>query len=193
MVSVISGILVTALVIAAFMLSGAGLKQELSSLENTSSSQPALTLPGENPPGTDQNSLQNTWPLFAFWAFVGMISYYVVNMMIKILKEVREYNAELSYVNARRDAIIKITLEYFLFKAVMILIWLLFTDYFFRRLVPLCILAAHASTLDLISLAGISAFLTSFIVMAISMHLHTVLLRLVVGRPRVFTPFTYTD
>lgn len=191
--SVLAGIVLTATVVAAFMLSGVALKQQLSTLENTDNNQPALTLPGEDPPGTNQNSLQNTWPLMAFWAFLGLISYYVVNMFLKVIHEINEYNKELDYVNARRDAIIKITAEYFLFRLFIVLSWLIFTDYFLKHLIPLCILAAHAATFDLSSFAGIASAVTAFLVMAVSIHIHAVFLRLAVGRPRILSPFEYTD
>ncbi len=186
LIAVLAGLAVTVGVALAFSFNNSQIQQQLAGLQDTSS--PTLTLPGEAPPGTTQNSLQNTWPLLGFWAVVGLVIYFVVETSIQLFQQAEEFREELGYVNAKRDRLIRTAVEYLGVRLLAVLIWLIFIEIFFKRIIPYSILAAHAGVSDLRSWQSFLYMLTSFFMIAVSLHLHTIFLRLSLRRPRVFSP-----
>jgi hypothetical protein len=193
LVAVACGLLMTIYVIASFNLPGAGIKQELLNLTHTSNTSPVLTLPGQTPPGSNHNTLQNTWPLIAFWAIIGLIIYFVADLLFNLMRDVFALKNELTYVHSKRDVIIRYTAELLIFRAVIVLFWLAFLDLFFKRLIPYSILASRASASDVTSGAGLITALLSSAVIAFSLHVNTVFLRLALRRTRVLSTSDYLD
>ena len=144
LLAILGGLIVTGGVIIVFNFNNGPLRQQLITLENTNNSQPALTLPGQAPPET-RNSLQNTWPLFAFWGMVGLAVYFVVESIIKTITEAEEFSRELNYVHAKRAKMIWSLVEGLAFRFVSIIVWLIFLDLFIKRFIPYSITAAQAS------------------------------------------------
>ncbi len=193
LISITAGLIVTAGFIFIFAFNNGTVRQQLISYQNTPSSQPALTLPGSAPPGNNNNSLQNTWPLIAFWGMIGFVAYFVVEFIVKIIRDAQEFTEELNYVHAKRNVILKTTAEYLLFRVAAAAIWLIFIDVFFKRIIPYSILAANASASDFVSVGGILDALLSFLMIAVSLHVNAIFLRLTLRKPRIFTSVDYLD
>ncbi len=184
LIAVTIGLAVTIGVILSYSFNNSQIQQQLANLQNTPS--PALTLPGQTPPSSN-NTLQNTWPLLGFWGAIGLVVYFLAETVIKLLRDFAELKRELDYVHARRDIMIKTTAEYLLLRLVAVIIWLIFINVFFKRIIPYSITAAYASASDLRSLSAFLYELLSFSMIVFSMHLHTIFLRLSLRRPRVFS------
>jgi hypothetical protein len=190
-IAVVAGLVVTLGVFVLFGIQSSHIQQQLLTLQSTAA--PAtLTLPGQTPPdaGTS-SSLLNTWPLLAFWGVVGLMVYFIVETIAKGLANVAELKNELNFVHARRDGLIRTTVEYLAIRVVGAVLWLVFIDIFFKRIIPYSITAAYASASNPRSLDGFLFALLSFIMIALSMHLHAIFLRLSLRRPRVFSKADY--
>jgi hypothetical protein len=185
LVAVAGGFAVSVGVIVAFSFNNSQVQQQLTAWQDTSAS--VLTLPGQAPPGSDNNSLQNTWPLLGFWAVIGLVVYFVVEEGIKTFHNADELRKELNYVHARRDLMIKSQAISILIRLAASVVLIFFIETFFKRVIPYSITAAHASLSDLKSFNAGLYVLLSFCMIALSLHLLTLLLRLAAGRPRLFS------
>jgi len=185
LIAVTVGLVVTVGVLLVFSFNNSPFQQQLTSLQNTSS--PTLTLPGQAPPGTTENSLENTWPLMGFWALVGLVIYFIVETVVNVFHNIEELREEMDYVHARRDLIVRTTVEYLLIRLLAVTVWLFFIDMFFKKIIPYSILAAHAAASDLHTWQGYLYALMSFFMIATSLQLHTIFLRLSLRRTRVFS------
>jgi len=185
LIAVASGLIMVVGVIVAFSFSNSQVQQQLVALQNTTV--PALTQPGQNPPGNDARSLQNTWPLIAIWAVVGLVVYFVVEAIVNAVRSVTELRQQLDYVHAERNALLRVTVESLVIRLLAAVLWLVFIELFLKRIIPYSITAAHASASDLHSLNAALYALLSFAMVALSLHLHAIFLRLLVRKPRVFS------
>jgi hypothetical protein len=191
--AVLAALVITFGIILIFSFNNNIIKQQLIGLQNTQSSQPTLTLPGQSPPGTTTSSLQNTWPLLGFWAVVGLMAYVIIELFFNTLHEFRQFNNELRYVHVKRRSIVKNTIISFLFRVCMAIVWLVFLDIFFRRIIPFSILSSHASASNLPKLSGILDGCMSIVLIVFGVHVNVVFLRLVLRRPRIFSSVDYLD
>jgi phosphotransferase system glucose/maltose/N-acetylglucosamine-specific IIC component len=185
LIAIAAGLIVTVGVIITFNFKDTIAQQRLTIWQNTSS--PALTLPGESPPGTTTNSLQNTWPLIGFWIIVGLLVYLIVEAGMKAVNDVNELKEELDYVHARRDVLIRESAVALLIRLLAMLVWLFFIEVFFKRIIPYSITASHDSVGNLKHLDALRDVGLSFLIIAASIHVHTFFLRVALHRSRVFS------
>jgi len=187
LIGVSTGICMTAAIIISYDFKSANLDTHLIHLQIISKS-PSLTIPGETLSTSLNNNLQNTWPLILFWAVLGLVIYFIVETIFKTLSEMREFNNELNYVHARRIIIFRNTFELLILRLIAAVAWLYFINYFFKKLVPYAISAAYTSApLFNKSLTGVGYALEAVILIAVGLHIHTVFLRLLLRRPRLFS------
>jgi hypothetical protein len=184
-IAVTAGLVVTVGVMLIFSFNNSQMHQQLVNWENTA--QPALSLPGQDVPGSDNNSLQNTWPLLAFWMIIGLIVYILVEGIVRGLRNAAELRRELTYVHAQRDVLLKNAGESVLVRLLSAIVWLIFTEIFFKRVIPYSITAAQASVSDILNLNSALDALLSFSMIVLSVHVQAIFLRLAAGRPRLFS------
>jgi len=185
LICVVSAITLCAWVILTLILKDGGYSQLILHPNGNSHSQSVLTLPGQNVAATS-NSLQNTWPLILFWGFIGLIVYFVVDLLISLINDVKRFNRQLDYVHSKRDALIKTTVKVLLIRLVAVILWLFFLDYFSKRIIPHCINLSHHSLHagSLVHAGG--DVVAALIIIIVCMHVNTVFLRIVTRRSRVF-------
>ena len=186
LIGITAGILLTAAILISYDFKSANLDNHLIHLQIIGKSA-SLTLPGQALPNSLNNNLENTWPLIIFWAILGLVIYFIVETFFKTASEVKEYGDELNYVHARRGIIIRNTFEYLFLRIIAAVAWLFFINFFFKRLVPYAISAAYTSAPILKSLTGLGYALEAVLLIVVSLHIHTVFLRLVLRRPRLFS------
>jgi hypothetical protein len=195
LLAVMVGFGIVAWVIVSFTLRHSGYTSQLLLHPNSNEiAQPVLTLPGQNPPGVNTtNSLQNTWPLIAFWAVVGLVVYFIVDMALNMINNFHEFEQELNYVHAKRNMILKATIELLIIRVIIVFLWLYFLNLFFKWLIPAAINLAHNSV-QAINLyhAGLDVLYACLILIA-SMHLNAIFIRLILRRSRVFSQADYTN
>jgi hypothetical protein len=189
LIAILSGLVVTVGTIIVFNLSNSPIQQQIAGWQNTRQ-QTTLTVPGQIV-AAPQNSLQTSWPLLAFWAAIGLAVYFVVEEIISIARNTAELKAELDYVHASRQQLLRTSMTRLLIRVAAIAAWLIFIDIFSKRIIPYSLISAQAGTADLVSWNGLFYESLAFVMVALSLHAHTIFLRLVARKPRVFSSATY--
>jgi hypothetical protein len=193
LVVITAGLVVVIGTVIVFSIHTSTLGKELLSYLNKPSSQPVLTLPGQMPLSSNSDSLQNTWPLIAFWALIGLVTYFVVESVFKVLNSAVEFYNELSFVHLDRQKLLKSTLQILIIRLTVILIWFIFANFFFKQIVPLSLSQAHDCFLNIRNYHGALDALAAFSVVVASLHLQVIFLRFSFGRPRLFSSALYLD
>jgi hypothetical protein len=124
--------------------------------------------------------------IFAFWLVAGVIVYVLAVDIVKGLKSTFEVEQELSYVHLDRSALLKYTFTRLLIRLGTWIIWLPYLYEFFHSLLPAAAyLSIAASGATSLALRPVDAAL-SILLVAVTIHINIVLLRLVLLRTRVF-------
>jgi len=185
LIAVVVGLAVSIGVIVAFEAHNSLLQQQLLSWQQDQQ-QPALTMPSQTLPQNDHPSLQSSWPLLVVWSLVGLVVYIIAASIARSAAQAENLRESLGYVNARPHVILVSTAEHIILRLMAVAILISFTLAVWRLAVPYSIMASQASAADFFSLeGGLYALLSCFLI-AMSLHIETILLRLTMGRVRVF-------
>ena len=186
LIAVVVGLTVSIGVVVAFEAHNSLLQQQLLSWQRPQQAQPVLTTPNQTLVQNDHPSIQSTWPLLVVWSLVGLVVYIIAASIARSAAQAENLRESLGYVNARPHAIIVSTAEHIVLRIMMVAILISFTLAIWHLAVPYSITASQASAADFFSLDGGLYALLSFALIAVSLHIETILLRLVMGRVRVF-------
>lgn len=137
----------------------------------------------------DSNLVRNI-PVMAFWMFVGMLVYFLVTGISGALGNAKGIEDELHYVHIKRKVLLREVYQKTAIRFCTFLFWLLYIQLFFRIIVPYVLAAAHIGGGNIVSLRAIPYMILSFVIMTVALHVHVILLRLVMLRPRVFSQET---
>lgn len=184
LIAVSAGLALTIGAIIVFSLHNSSFEQQLVIFQS-STPQPSLTAPGQAPPGSNNNTIQNTWPVILFWASVGLGVYFLIETITHFVSTEREVLQEINYVHADRHKIIKTNVELLIFRLLVLIFWVIFINVFFKRLIPYAVTAASVSASDLASLSGLIYGLLAFGLVAIGCHINVLFLRLYLRRTRI--------
>jgi len=184
--AVFVGLMITVSVIVAFSLDTSTIQQQLLAWQGDKP-QRALTTPDQVLPENDHPGLKESWPLIVIWAGVGLAVYAVAATIVRSFNQAEDLRESLEYVHAPRDQLIKEAVEHLAVRLLSLLLLVLMIIGFIKKVVPYSITAAHASATDLASLGGVLYAILSFAVIAISLHMTTILLRLAIGRARILS------
>lgn len=132
-------------------------------------------------------------PLLLFWVLIGLVLYLFAINIIRAIRNQLELNQELSYVHVNRRKLIWTAVEHFMIRLIIVLIWVSYTLFFFRTIVPYCGTAALAGSGEASIWLSAGFVLTSILVMVVAVHIHTILLRLFLFKPRVLSSVLYVD
>jgi hypothetical protein len=132
------------------------------------------------------NTLLSNLPLFIFWAAVGMIVYSFTTSSIKAMDRARDFREEMGYMHANRHRLLRTAGLRLAIRLAVLLVWLLFISYSRNVLLPYVVAVAYASTGPVSVVACIGYIVWATFLAAFCLHLHTVLLRLLALRPRLF-------
>lgn len=135
----------------------------------------------------DSNLVRNI-PVMAFWMFVGTLVYFLVTGIAGAIGGARDLGDELHFVHARRKELLAEVYTKSAIRFGALLIWLGYITLFFRIILPYVLAAAHVSA-DL-SFKFAPYLLLSFLVLALGLHIHAIMVRLVALRPRLFAQET---
>jgi amino acid transporter len=185
LVAIVIGLIISVGVIVAFVAHNSVLQQQLLSWEQ-SQTQPALTTPSQTLPENNHPTLQGSWSLLILWSLAGLVVYVIAASVIHSLARAEELRESLDYVNARPKAMLASTAEHLMLRTIAAIVLVVFGVTFWRQIIPYSILASHASAADVVSLDGGLYALLSFLLIVISVHVQIILLRLTLGRARVF-------
>ena len=186
LVLVVAGLVISVGVIVAFEAHNSQLQQQLIAWEQTLP-QPALTTPGQAVTQNNRPTAQNSWTLLLLWSLVGLLVYALVATIAHSIARAEGFRESLKYVHANPQTMLASTAEHLLLRFIAALTLAGFATAFLKQIVPYAITAAQASAGDVLSLDGVLSALLSFGLIAVSLHLMTILSRLALGRVRVFS------
>lgn len=188
LIAILAGLIVAGGVIIAFTANNSQIQQQILVWQQAApSSNPALTTPGEVLQENDKPTLQGSWPLLIFWSILGLVVYVIAMFVTKSIRDAGAFRESLGYVHADKRRMLLGAAVHIVLRLAIIGLWALFTVMFFKLVIPYAITAAHASAADVISPHGIAYALVSFLVIALSIHLHAVFMRLTFGKARIFS------
>jgi hypothetical protein len=140
----------------------------------------------------DSNKFISNLPLLLFWCLVGFVVYMFAVNIFGAVQRAAELGDELNhFTNMNRGQIVRESLEKLCIRLVVIVVWIPYILLFFHHIVPYVIGLALAASPDLASVTGVGYVVLAPIVLSVSLHVHTVLLRLLVLRPRLFSHALY--
>lgn len=125
-------------------------------------------------------------PLFIFWGTIGVLIFLFVLGVLKALHKTRQLREEIYYVNADSQALLKQATIRLLVRVGVLLAWFFYIKYTLHTIIPYAITISHVG----ITLAGILYksvyFMAAFILLVACLHLHSILLRMLFLKPRLF-------
>ena len=192
LIAITGGLVVVAVVVVAFAISANHFSLQLLKLQDTNSS-PVITLPNQANDNSVNTSLSTTWPLAVFWGIVGLVVFFFIETMVSSAQKINQFNQELNYVNAKRDLIIKMTIENLLLKTISAVVWLFYLNIFLKLIIPFAITESHLCASQIRNWHGLVHGLIAFVIMAVSLHLMAIFLRLIFKRPRLLSKAYYLD
>jgi len=186
LVAIVIGLVISAGVITAFELHNSSLQQQLITWQSTQP-QRALTTPDQTINSNDRPTLQGSWPLVLLWSLAGLVVYGIAAAIVQSIARAAELEKSLDYVHANRHSMLAETAEHLLLRLTAVIVLVVLAVVFWRQIIPYSITAAHASAADLLSIDGGLYALLAFVLIAVTVHVQTVFLRLALGRARVFS------
>lgn len=125
-------------------------------------------------------------PLLVLWGAVGWLAYLLVTQTIRAFTNAIDLHSELQYVHANRRQQLQQIFLRFGIRLILLVTWLLYAEFTIHVLVPYIMALADAGSGGLGWLADTTYLLSAMGLTVVCVHLHTVMLRLVLLRPRVF-------
>lgn len=124
----------------------------------------------------------------AFAILIGLLVYVFLEGMDHIAADTTGALHEAAYVS---DAAAQKTLKHEVklragLRLITLLIWICYLIFFARVIVPFCIIVARIGNTQLLSADTIISVLSGALVLFLAFHVHTIFMRLLVLRPRLF-------
>lgn len=139
------------------------------------------------------NAFIGNLPLLIFWSLVGLVVYLFVSNIFAAINNTAELKDELDYVHVDRKELIWTAVMHLGLRIAILGVWIVYILFFIHHLLPYCIAASLAASSHFSSLQNAVYITLAVVVMTIGLHINTVLLRLLLFRPRVFTDALYVD
>lgn len=133
------------------------------------------------------NNLIRNIPVMIFWMFVGALVYFLVTGIFGAFQEARNIGDELNYMHVRRQELLRVVYIKTGIRLATLVIWLLYVTLFMRIILPYALAAAHIAANNVLSFSALPYLALAFFSLVVSLHLHVMLLRLTLLRPRVFS------
>jgi hypothetical protein len=131
------------------------------------------------------NDALNRILFFVFWMVIGLLSYLLMTGLGAGLSSAHDLLHELHETD-KKSFLAKRVKRQVALRAATAGLWFIYVIFFFTILLPFAILAGRIAAGDLVSPTGPLYALISIVVLWLSLHLHIVLARLFMLRPRLF-------
>jgi len=139
------------------------------------------------------NQLISNLPLLLFWALIGVVVYLFAVNIFTAIRHTAELKSELEYANIDRHELLWKAGAHLLIRVVMLIVWIIYINIFFNQILPYCLAVTLAGLSQIASFQGVGYILLASLVMLGAIHLHAIMLRLLLLKPRVFTRALYVD
>jgi len=140
-----------------------------------------------------QNAFIGNLPLLIFWSLVGAVIYLFAANIFVAINNTAELRNELGYVNVNRRELLRTAIIHLCVRLVVAGVWVVYALFFFHHVLPYYTALSIAGSAQVGGPQDVGYALLAIIVMSIAIHLHVILLRLFLVRPRIFTRALYVD
>lgn len=130
-------------------------------------------------------------PLMVFWSLIGLVVYLLATNIVGSIKQAGEMKNELDYVNIDRTQLLRTAGLHFLVRVIVMAVWLPYIFFFFHHVLPYVITAATVGAL--LTIDNILYIALAIFVMSFALHIHVILLRLLLLRPRIMSRALYVS
>lgn len=135
----------------------------------------------------------NNLPLLIFWALIGVVVYLFAVSIFNAVRHTAELKGELEYANVNRRSLLMQAGMHLAIRLVALIVWVAYINFFLHQIVPYCMAATLAGMSQITTWQGIGFIILAAVVLVLAIHLHAIMLRLIVLRPRIFTKALYVD
>ena len=185
LIAIVAGLVISIGVIVAFTANNSPVQQQLVAWQQNQPSEDVKPFTAD--PNANKPTLKNSWPLLIVWSFIGLVVYAGAAAAAHSFSKAEAMHESLGYVNVNRDKAIRMTAVHILLRALAAITLGILVTIFIKTVMPYAITAAHASAADFFSGTGVLYALLSFAIVAVTLHLQTIFLRLSLGRVRLFS------
>jgi hypothetical protein len=140
-----------------------------------------------------ENNFISNLPLLIFWSLVGLIVYLFAANIFTAIHNTAELRTELQFVHTDRKKILWTALVHLLIRVCVLIIWVIYILFFIHHIFPYCVASAIAASGHDGFLMNAEYALVGTIVMVAALHLHAILMRLLLLKPRSFSSILYVD
>ncbi len=137
------------------------------------------------------NSLISNIPLLIFWAATGLIVYSFVINLLTAFSKVAHLKAEMNYMHADRKQLQREAVEHLIVRLIVLAVWFPLLHFSTHVVLPYAIAVGHVAIGIVGLLPAIGYTLWGISLLVICLHLHTIMLRLLLLRPRLFWQSAY--
>ncbi len=135
----------------------------------------------------DRSPFISNLPLLLFWCLVGLVVYMFAVNIVGAIQHAAQFNEELAtYANINRRVMIRAAIQKLGIRLIVLVVWIPYILFFFKWMAPYVMRLAIIASVELTTFTGIMYLLTAVILLTIGLHFHTILLRLMLLRPRLF-------
>ena len=185
--STITGIVISigfvTFVIVSTFFKGSTLRQQLLDFSSSHSAASAQTISRT----LDKNAFISNLPLFLFWCLVGFVIYMFAINIYGVVQHTAEVLDELNNnVHIDRRQLIRESFEKLGLQITVAIIWVAYIVAFFHYIIPYVIVLCLAAADNLLSLVSLGSLFLAVIILLLGLHVHTLLLRLLMLRTRLF-------
>jgi hypothetical protein len=185
LIIVLAGLVVTGGAIITFSLNHSSFKQELLSWEQSHGAQTVSTT-GQSLQAVSP-TLSNSWPLILLWGAVGLGIYFIAASIVRDVMKAIQFERQLGYIHADPNSMVKSVIKHLIMRVVSIFLLVMLVILFVNHTLPYVITVSHISAANLWSLQGIHYAALSFALTAACTYAASILLRLSLGKQRVFS------
>ncbi len=132
------------------------------------------------------NQLISDIPLLILWGGVGLLVYSLIMKIIETFSSAVNFKRKLQYVHTDRHQLVNQTFLRLAIRILVFVAWLLYIRFTIHVLVPYVIALAYAGSGGLGLFESGGYLLGAAVLMILGIHLHTVMLRLMLLKPRAF-------
>lgn len=187
---ILASLFVVAAIVGYINYQGSGFQYEFSQAQVRNQEEVFVDEYGYVVEDFEQNNMLDKIPVMVFWMFVGTLVYFLVTGIAGAISSAGEINNELHYVHVHRKALLREVYIKTTIRLVILGLWLGYIILFFKFLLPYVIAAAHVGAGNITTFMGILYALLAMFILAVSLHMHVIMVRLVALRPRLFSQNT---
>ncbi|HYH75261.1 MAG TPA: hypothetical protein VD735_04860 [Candidatus Saccharimonadales bacterium] len=135
--------------------------------------------------------LVNVLVLYIFWFAVGTVIYLIISAIYTTVQSAREAREQLTYVNVAPGAHLRTIIRRVVLRTAWLAVWAVYTIATLKVAIPYLLGAVHIGDARFPSVGSVVLLALATGGLFLVIHLHVVVLRLFLGRPRIFNGSEY--